>query len=183
MMYALARLFAVTSIVALASGCIDEARCDAAMDGIARARREAVQRDLQIAWLGWQQAQIAAAVVDGGTRVTSDPERDAMQRRIAALEAENASLMVRLGRAERELAAPRGSLSRRRLDEAVPYDRVAVRPSDDDGLVRRGMLPSARTLDEAVPYELQAEHRAAPLTTLRASKPPSKRTLDESVPY
>lgn len=182
MLHHLARALAAPCVLVLVSGCmggIDGARCDQALEGVAREQRAAAARDHQIAWLGWKQAELTRAL--GDARASADPDREALLRRIGALEDENAALTVRLGRAERDRAA---AAAKRRLDETVPYDRrpvVEPRASDEDELVQRSAPRASRTLDEYVPYE---RHTGAARRASRAiATPRSTRRLDTAIPY
>jgi len=168
---------AVLAISAVPLGCVEKARCDAALEGVAHARAEGDRRDRQLAWLGLWQAQLAAQVQVG----VADAEREALRRRASLLEAENAVLAARVERAERR---PAGG-EKRRLDPSVPYDltRLLTRPpvsgKHEGSIFQRATRPSRR-LDTVVPYEL------APGAVTRApspAAPPATRTLDEDVPY
>ena len=146
------------------TACVDEARCEAVVGGagVARARVEVAQRDLQIAWLRGRESAMAsqmesASVSRGG---------DTLLRKVAALEAENAALTERLGRAERVLDEVRGKASAsldgapaqaptRRLDEAVPYDLTGLLTRPRPSPRRQAQAPRReppRRLDETVPY-------------------------------
>jgi hypothetical protein len=104
-------------VIAGATGCADPSRLDALEAGLARVRAEGTLRDQKIAWLHHNQTIVAAYAVPRD-------EREALARRIAALEAENAALLKRLARAERRLEAAGSDAQeppRRTLDEQVPY--------------------------------------------------------------
>jgi hypothetical protein len=189
MMLRFAPSFAMSAVIALSVSsiaCVDATRCEAALDGVERARAEAARHEQEIALLGARQAALAGAM--GGLR---DAEREALRGRIAALEAENMALAARVQRAEEKLAEARGTpvvTIRRRLDEAVPYDVASLsRPrasaKSEAGALRRVVKPMRR-LDEASPWGDDARvgvsngPRAA-----RGADEPARRTLDEEVPY
>jgi hypothetical protein len=134
-------------LLACTAGCADPSRVDAVEADLARVRAEGTLRDQKIAWLHDHQMILAAYAV-------RRDEREALAKRIAALEAENAALLQRLSRAEHRL-------------DAVPMGTSPPNPGT-------GNAPPAptRTLDEQVPYELMSD---------RAQ--PARRTLDERVPY
>jgi hypothetical protein len=180
-----ARVLTASGLLLLAgasTACVDEARCDAALAGVAGVRSEAArretQRDAQIAWLRWWQTSMAVQLQS----VAANAGNDALKRQLAALEAENAMLAQRLERAERrieEARAPASSVEHglaaqppvapRRLDPVVPYDLTGFlsRPPSSGKreahgatgaasrpLERRDPVPAGqRTLDETVPYE------------------------------
>jgi hypothetical protein len=168
------RALAMSGVLAMAAAqvaCVDQARCAAAIDGVAQARAEGERRDRALAWLGFQQAQLAA-------QVNGDGEREALRRRVAMLEAENAALAARL----ETLAPPRAASSvKRRLDPSMPYelDRAPVSGKQEGTIFRRAIRPS-RTLDPMVPYEPEA---GAVTQAPTSAGPPATRTLDEDVPY
>jgi hypothetical protein len=123
-------------LVACTAGCADPSRVDAVEAGLARVRAEGTLRDQKLAWLHDHQTILAAYAV-------RRDEREALAKRIAALEAENAALLQRLSRAEHRLDAATGvpPAPTRTLDEQVPYELVSDRAQ-----------PARRTLDERVPY-------------------------------
>jgi hypothetical protein len=178
-------------ILGATSACVDASRVDALDESVARMRAESALRDQQIGWLRWGQVVLAGEVYGHGG------DRDALARKVAALETENADLSARLDRAERRdapdtpSAAP--AVATRVLDENVPYEvggfavpvrgRAATRRPDKravtlgdgqrlPGPPARPVSAHARRLDETVPYDAQAsEARVFP------------RVLDETVPY
>jgi hypothetical protein len=169
-MIAVLRLASLAVLAIGAAACVDRARCDAALEGVARARLEAADRDRQVARLALSQAQLAEELRRG--------DREALLRRLAALEAENAELSARIEHAERALARARlAAALRRKIDEAVPYVPAKEEAGKDEGSILRRAARPKRQLDEAVPYEARA-----PSTSARTDEP-IKRTLDEAVPY
>lgn len=179
-----ARVLAIIGVLAAASAsvaCVDQARCDAAVEGVAQARAEGERRDRQLAWLGLWQAQLAAQTQGGTPLGGGDAEREALRQRVALLEAENAALTVRLDRAEQKLGA---TSSKRRLDPSVPYplttslDRPPASGKHEGSILRRAARPS-RKLDPVVPYE----PGSGAVTQAPPAAPPATRMLDEDVPY
>jgi hypothetical protein len=179
MQHALARLsifpFALL-ILGATSACVDASRVDALDESVARMRAESALRDQQIGWLRWGQVVLAGVVYGRGG------DRDALARKVATLEAQNADLSARLDRAERRGDAPdtlaaAPAVATRVLDENVPYEvggfAVATRRADKrPGVSARPVSAHARRLDETVPYD-------APATEARVFP----RVLDETVPY
>ncbi|MFT3776277.1 MAG: hypothetical protein QM820_63845 [Minicystis sp.] len=180
-------LSAVVSFGGLSVACADATRCDVALAHAEEARAQAAQREQQIAWLSWSQAQLAAQVQRGALASGNDAEREALRRRVELLEAENAALAARAEQAERRLVVESGRAAegKRRLDPTVPYALTGflAKPRDtgkqEASLLRRATRPSRR-LDPMVPYG--SEGGAATLGP-DSSGAPVKRTLDEEVPY
>lgn len=167
------RLVCVVVLAAGSVACVGRERCDAALESASHARAAAADREL--ARLALSHAQLAAEV-----RLRGGDEREALTRRLTALEAENAELSARLTLAEREVARARRAAARSRpLDTTIPYTpRDEPTSGRDEGSILRRATRPRRQLDEAVPYA-----PAAPAPTTARVAEPNRRTLDEVVPY
>jgi hypothetical protein len=136
-------------VLAGAAGCADPSRVDAVEAGLARVRAEGTLRDQKLVWLHDHQMILAAYAV-------RRDEREALAKRIAALEAENAALLQRLSRAERRIEAAGGDAHAgpaRALDEQIPYELASHHPDGSPAAPAPDHTqPPRRTLDERVPY-------------------------------
>lgn len=150
------------------AGCVDQARCDEAESAVARARVEAAQRELRMAWVQWQEATFLRQI-----QARDAMREDVWTRRIRALEATNAELAARLERAEQRAYAAdpregdRDAIGRkltraaptRTLDPVIPYRLTGVDAPEASGdaaaqeIVKAGHKAPVRKLDETVPYE------------------------------
>jgi hypothetical protein len=114
-----------------AAGCADPSRVDAVERELARVHAESAQRQRETAWLYW-----ATNILVERTRAPAGGDgREALVRRIAALEAQNAALAARLDRAEHRLdpsapSAPAASpqpTPTRVLDQTSPYEAALAK--------------------------------------------------------